>query len=372
MDKRLAQAIYGSFKRLGNFPIDPSSYFEKWSNLDDYLKNDRTAYPGQLLVVYADDVDKNGLYISFEAADKSFKASRVSQSEELNSKIDNLLESLEALEKNVNDSIENQDKNIEEKFIEQNKIIESIQKEYATKEDLYNEIDALLGFEVPDNLDEVLNTFKEIDDWVKGHEEDLEKYKAELEATHDLIDEKIEAIGDIHQKNIDALKDRTYFLEGRVSALEAGVIKNVLQTISLDIDSDPSNNVSGYYSESISFNKLIPSGYVIQSLRVVTSDNISELADYENFSVYLALDGTMYKELIEGKSYYPEIDDEPTLNISFKNPGESYIFDTDYEIPFIGVDTYGTEITRNFELKVDISGPARCKGKLYINYFKKV
>ena len=355
MDRKIAQAIYGSFKRLGNFPIDPSSYFEKWSDLDYYLKNDRTVYPGQLLVVYADDVDvdKNGLYITFENDDKSFRASRVSQSDELNSKIENLSHLLKTLETSVSESIAAQNKNIEEEFTKQNDKIEdiktNIETKYATKEDLAKEINALLGFEVPENLDEVLNTFKEIDDWVNGHKEDFEK---------------IDAIGKANQKDIVDLKDKTASLEGKVNALEAGTIKNVLQTISLDIDSDLPNNVS----ESISFT----SGYVIQSLRIVTSNNISEPTDYEDFSVYLTLDGDIHKELIEGKSYYPEIDDEPTLNVSFKNPGESYIFDINYEIPFIGVDTYGTEITRNFELKVDISGPARCKGKLYINYFKKV
>ena len=349
MDKRLAQAIYGSFKRLGNFPIDPSSYFEAWDDLDDYLKNDRTVYPGQLLVVYADNADKNGLYITFENDDKSFRASRVSQSDELNSKIENLSHLLKTLETSVSESIAAQNKNIEEEFTKQNNEIENIKANYATREELQNAIKDLLGFEVPDNMNKVLETFNEINEWVNTHEKDFEK---------------IDAIGKANQKDIVDLKDKTASLEGKVNALEAGTIKNVLQTISLDIDSDLPNNVS----ESISFT----SGYVIQSLRIVTSNNISEPTDYEDFSVYLTLDGDMHKELIEGKSYYPEIDDEPTLNVSFKNPGESYIFDINYEIPFIGVDTYGTEITRNFELKVDISGPARCKGKLYINYFKKV
>lgn len=390
MEKRVAQAIYGSFKRLGNFPIDPSSYFEKRSEMLEYLANDRTVYPGQMLVVYNDSVDDSGLYIAFEGADKSFKASRISQSEELNEKISNLLETLGNLEQSFKDfkgevaedfaeqvlaiagKFAEQDQAIEDKFKAQDETIATIQSEYATKEEVSNAIETLMDFESEVNITEVIDTFREIDEWVKVHEQELADYKIKLDATHAVIDEKIKSLGDLHQGDIDRLKDETKALGARITSLESGVIKNVLQTLSMDIDNIPTGNYHFYNLTSDSYSSLIPSGYVIQSIRIVTSDDMSTPEDYEEFSVYLALDGVKYKELIEGFTVYPEIDDEPIINVPFSNLGETYIFDTDYEIPFIGVDENGFAKSRDFELKVDLGATGRCKGKLYVNYFKKV
>lgn len=56
------QILFGSFKRLRNFPLDPSELFLTKAELDNYIKSNPIAYNGQKVVV-CDDGENNGLYI---------------------------------------------------------------------------------------------------------------------------------------------------------------------------------------------------------------------------------------------------------------------------------------------------------------------
>ena len=47
------QLLFGGFERLQDFPLDPSSIFRNLEELDYYVKNNRIAYPGQLLVIFS-------------------------------------------------------------------------------------------------------------------------------------------------------------------------------------------------------------------------------------------------------------------------------------------------------------------------------
>ena len=56
------QLLFGSFKRLRNFPIDPSDFFETLKELEKYTSTDATVHLGQKTVVY-NDPENNGLYL---------------------------------------------------------------------------------------------------------------------------------------------------------------------------------------------------------------------------------------------------------------------------------------------------------------------
>ena len=49
------QLLFGGFERLQDFPLDSSSIFRNLKELDYYVKHNRIAYPGQLLVVFSKD-----------------------------------------------------------------------------------------------------------------------------------------------------------------------------------------------------------------------------------------------------------------------------------------------------------------------------
>lgn len=57
------QVLFGGFKRLADFPLDPSSRFETYDLLEIYLRKNPIAHGGQVLVVYKDSTkDENGNY----------------------------------------------------------------------------------------------------------------------------------------------------------------------------------------------------------------------------------------------------------------------------------------------------------------------
>lgn len=58
-----SQVLYGGFRRLGNFALDPTSVFKTYEEMQYYLTHNPTAYDGQQIVVTSDKDDiRNGLY----------------------------------------------------------------------------------------------------------------------------------------------------------------------------------------------------------------------------------------------------------------------------------------------------------------------
>ena len=56
------QIIFSGFKRLRNFPLDPTSTFETYKDLEEYVLKNKTIYPGQTFTVYMDEIN-SGFYI---------------------------------------------------------------------------------------------------------------------------------------------------------------------------------------------------------------------------------------------------------------------------------------------------------------------
>lgn len=423
-----AQALYGSFKRLGNFPIDPSSFFEKKSDLEKYVKNSKIVYPGQLLVVYA-DIENNGIWIvpDFKEAVDTEKLIKIVNSTELVNKVEEITGKVEFISADIlkykeqttaaNDKfkaeieadIDTLEKNTNNKLDEYNATVLALNKlvleSYATKDDLYKEVEAILGFEIPDDMDKVLETFGEINNWVTEHEikfeEIVEQHKADIidlekilkdKISNDLtdaidrltrkIDTEVTKVTEQHTNDINTLQGQAERLNlaidgvsQRVSDLEAGILKGVQQTIEMKF--------SQYTTELISQDK-IPSGSVVQSVRVVVErSRQSEIQN--NFNIYLVdSEGVRVSEsdLVTNENYdYLYMDDLGTVyNIDLTALKESerehiriFDFDVNFETPY-KLGNRGSNVSIDYypKLKLSVNTNQALRGKVYINYFRKV
>lgn len=423
-----AQALYGSFKRLGNFPIDPSSFFEKKSDLEKYVKNSKIVYPGQLLVVYADK-ENNGIWIvpDFKETVDTEKLIKIVNSTELVNKVEEITGKVESISADIlkykqettdannkfKDEIETDinafETSTNKKLEEYNATVLALNKlvveSYATKEDLYNEVEAILGFEVPDDMDKVLETFGEINNWVNEHElkfeEIVKQHEKDLASLQEMLEKKIndnltDAIDKLtakidsevikvtekHAEDINTLQAQTSGLNiaieevsQRVSDLEAGVLKGVQQTIEMEF--------SQYTTELISQDK-IPSGSVVQSVRVVVER--SRQSEIQNdFNIYLVdSEGVRVSEsdLVTNENYdYLYMDDLSTVyNIDLTALKESerehiriFDFDVNFETPY-KLGNRGSNVSIDYypKLKLSVNTNQALRGKVYINYFRKV
>ena len=103
------QALYGSFKRLRDFPLDPSSIFDTIEGLNGYLTGHTTAYVGQVAVVL--NGDKRGIYyiVRGETQEKPLdivKAMDVEDEAELMEEFGKVKDDFDELTRSVNLSIE--------------------------------------------------------------------------------------------------------------------------------------------------------------------------------------------------------------------------------------------------------------------------
>lgn len=112
------QTLYGGFKRLKAFPIDESSFYDKYDDALKYAQDlEGVAFIGQPIVVKGDIAEKNGLYLIVISTDKK---------------------SRELLPVSVNESFKNR----------------------------LTEIEKILK-----TTNENLDTFQEVSDWIAEHEE---------------------------------------------------------------------------------------------------------------------------------------------------------------------------------------------------------
>lgn len=100
------QILFGSFKRLRNFPLDPSELFLTKAELDSYISSNPIAYNGQKVVV-CDDGENNGLYIIVKENNvlTLLRIPDVHITEKLASDLLELKNSYLTLEANLNESI---------------------------------------------------------------------------------------------------------------------------------------------------------------------------------------------------------------------------------------------------------------------------
>lgn len=465
--KIVAYALYGSFKRLGKFPIDPSSYFESKDALDDYVKNSPIAYEGQQLVVYGEDNPDAGIYI-LNKKEGTNVAERLSYSTELNVEIgkvtekiqkvifdndefkefikgeidfqkDTIINEFERIDGNIeqrfktitteiNEKFESQDADItevinktdilEEKIQQVSdkqddtlagkikEINEKLETVYSTKEDLNKAVEALLGFQVPDNMNKLFDTFSEIHRWIEQHNSDFEqnnldisdnkkgiaRLKKDLAGTSENLLNEINNIKEEVLKfhnvdiqniqnsittnisDIDKLEDLTDDLDRRVDNLELGVISNVLQTVVIDVDNDPNFDPLRDFKSTITHPTLIKSGSVIKSLKLVVDNELylSENTIQDDFRVYLKDTQNSREITLLTNSFImndPDIGDNEIYNVDFSKKGEIYFFELDTPADF---EIYnGEEVSKNYSLNVYIAAKERCCGKLYVDYFRR-
>ena len=159
------QLLFGGFERLQNFPLDSSSIFRNLEELDYYVKNNRIAYPGQLLVVFSKEEDRGVYYIIQENNTGKLDYLKVA-------------------------SIET-DKKVE---ILEDKVTE-IERDYVKSDDLKRLRDEILG---ADELDKTLDTVREIQDWIINHGQEFKDILDSLEREYVKKDELDKILADIN------------------------------------------------------------------------------------------------------------------------------------------------------------------------------
>ena len=121
-DEKL-QALYGGFKRLRDFPLDPSSIFDTLEELEGYIsKSHTTAYAGQVAVVLGET--GRGIYYiidkSTDASEKQLgiiKSMDIADEEELFNKFDTLRSDMSAFAESMNTSFDDLTENIRANYI---------------------------------------------------------------------------------------------------------------------------------------------------------------------------------------------------------------------------------------------------------------
>lgn len=121
-DEKL-QALYGGFKRLRDFPLDPSSIFDTLEELEGYIsKSHTTAYAGQVAVVLGET--GRGIYYvidkSVDAGEKQLgliKSMDIADEEELFNKFNTLKSDMSAFAESMNTSFDDLTENIRANYI---------------------------------------------------------------------------------------------------------------------------------------------------------------------------------------------------------------------------------------------------------------
>lgn len=98
------QNLFGSFRRLKDFSLDPSNLFKTKAELELYINTDKTAYAGQIVAVYNEE-ENNGIYlICGEKGNFSLlKTADVSDISSLNNSKDELLKNVSELRTSISD-----------------------------------------------------------------------------------------------------------------------------------------------------------------------------------------------------------------------------------------------------------------------------
>lgn len=409
------QVLFKGFKRLRDFPLDPSCIYTTYVEAERYLEANRTAYLGQVVAVY-DDGDKTGLYIIINKEGKK-SYYRLASNEELVKTIVNVKELISSLdsevEKKLNETIDNvntllsdqkteltklvtdkatelenkfenkleEDKNLLTQKIQDSEasLNEKIEKEIAELEERVRD----LGFDT-----DALDSFKEISEWVKEHKDQLDKLTAGYTEEINKINGRVEIIEtnvadlqtritaaetnitnlgvDIQTSNekIKALQDAGYLTEEDVRKLIGTEdLQNVMKVMNFKIQSLPDAYVYAVNSP------VIPEGYVLQDLRI---DVISPMQQTQKaFSIeYVSFDdpNTVIAKLIpneEDEGYYatnPYGDDSVASLIDFSVKG-SNSYNLNYEVPVKG--------HLKFSITRDITVEDSTTANIYLNYFKK-
>lgn len=215
------QPIYAGFRRLRPFPLDPTSQYEKFSDLLDYLNNDRTtAYLGQVVSVYNDeDLENNSIYIVSSLSKEISVEARLTKLvnvtkfnnglaiitkrlddidgtleihkddiDKLKQELPNYLtiDAFNSAKKELNDAIAAIDKENDD-LVKQSDFSKEIER-------LDSRVDNILGEEY-DTIKETLNDISEISKWISEHED--------LLGTLEKLDHILEGIEENVQKQID-------------------------------------------------------------------------------------------------------------------------------------------------------------------------
>ena len=163
------QNTYASFRRLQDFPLDPSCIFETLEAANAYIAKP-IAYSGQVIAVY-NDPEHNGIYNII--LDNNVKTlNRVINEKEFND--------LSNFVSNISDIVSQHTEQITD-------IDERLGNDFA---DIRRRIDLILN----NDATELIDSLKEISDWIYVHKEefDLLKHIHDDLATKTYVDELVE------------------------------------------------------------------------------------------------------------------------------------------------------------------------------------
>lgn len=164
------QNIYAPFRRLQDFPLDPSCVFETLEAAENYIANNKSAYKGQVISVHSDG-ENNGLYNIIVGSADNITLQKTINEDEFN-KVAELVNVLNA----KSDDFESRISKIEGGF----------QDDLAQLE---AKIDKIINNDVTETIDSI----KEFTDWINTHEVEYQTIMDLLTtyATKDYVEELI-------------------------------------------------------------------------------------------------------------------------------------------------------------------------------------
>lgn len=325
--------IFSGFKRLRDFPIDPSCRYKTYAELETYVKTSRVAYAGQIVAVY-DDRIRNGVYIIYNnngKLDIYGVSSRLNEIEEL----------LKLVEDRI-DNVESDSTKTTELVNELSEKVTRIEGDFVSHDELKDAVNKILGSE---ELDEKLDTIDEIQKWINEHTDLLGTLSEISEKIDNVytkaeIDAKIDAI-DVSEQLKDYVKKEE--LEDTLKELN-----NIENTIKLPFKSKRSNTI-------------IPSGAIIKQIDLV----INTAAE----SYFIPDDGS--NEFVIAQKVLDEgISDEKVL-ITDEDIDTEVVLDS-AQLPetFRYILNYKVQNDKGVLIRVDATNFIGLEGIAYISYVR--
>lgn len=181
------QVLYGGFRRLGPFALDPSSIVKNKAELEYYLTHSQTAYEGQQIIVTNDpDPVNNGAYtVHFEVVENSDGTTSVVKAPRQSASIQQVIQEIEKEAIRIEtEVIQPLKTSVEEKITVINKVIGVSEDGTSAENNLITritEIETLLNI----NGDELsTDAIKDLNDEIDRIESD---FKTEIETLKSMV-----------------------------------------------------------------------------------------------------------------------------------------------------------------------------------------
>lgn len=185
----MTRDLFSSFQRLQNFPLDISSLYETLEKLNKYIESSGVAYAGQIVGVYKDNEDLNGVYIIVDENGKLVPKKSASQTDldNLGNQVKNEIQvKLDKITKILGDDESGDETGLIQKVNDLQKQINYIIDNKDGKSPISNALDSI----------------KEISDWINKNQNGIVQFNTFKTETNSKFQEKDNQIKQLQKKDI--------------------------------------------------------------------------------------------------------------------------------------------------------------------------